>query len=202
MGDGLWGITDENNQIMLSQKCIGIGSIVSGNDRYIACCLRGGTIYLVPVVEGKDSRKEIVIYATPVDSRDIGAIRYVHNFSAGLAQVKTENETDKLSKKKVVAMIGWSGGKIDVYELPTFESKGNLLLDKLAEKGNLSKIVELLRNIKPSPVQKSALWNQAWSECKEDNDVEVVANKIVNPQDDAFGGTRLLISSLMNQNIL
>ncbi|KAK1741615.1 hypothetical protein QTG54_007188 [Skeletonema marinoi] len=198
--EGSWGITDENNQIMLFQQCIGLGTIESGNERYLACCLRGGTIYLVPVAEGNNPRKDIVMYATPVDSADCGAVRYIQNFAAGLTQVKSWQEDDDSSSMKYAAMIGWSGGKIDVYELNAEETRENLLLDILAERGTLSNFVKMLMNMdkRHNQLESSTLWKQAWDECTKANEVESVVNRIRNPNDDTFEGTRLLILSLMN----
>ena len=185
---------------MLFQQCIGLGTIESGNERYLACCLRGGTIYLVPVVEGNNPRKDIVMYATPVDSADCGAVRYIQNFAAGLAQVKSWQEDDDSSSMKYAAMIGWSGGKIDVYELNAEETRENMLLDKLAERGTLSNFVKVLMNMEKSHnlLESSTLWKQAWDECTQANEVESVVNRIRNPNDDTFEGTRLLVLSLMN----
>eukprot|EP00978_Attheya_sp_CCMP212_P048202 scaffold485212_cov75-Attheya_sp.AAC.1 len=56
----VWGVMDDRNQVVLPQECIGMGSFVlqeshgDGNrhshDRHsIACCLRGGTVFLLPV---------------------------------------------------------------------------------------------------------------------------------------------------------
>lgn len=187
---------------MLSQKSIGLGTIKSENERYIACCLRGGTIYLVPVVEGIDPRKDIMMYATPVDSADCGAVRYVHNFIAGLAQVKPwqgKREEDNSSSMKCAAMIGWSGGKIDVYEMNTAETNDNCLLNKLTERGTTSKMVEMIMNMDESHHQlKSSLWKQAWDECMKANEVETVASRVRNLNDETFKGTRSLILSLVN----
>lgn len=160
-------------------------------------------MYLVPVVEGIDPRKDIIMYATPVDSADCGAVRYAHNFIAGLAQVKPwqgKREEENSSSMKCAAMIGWSGGLIDVYEMNTVETRDNLLLDKLAERGTLSKFVETIMNMEEGhhQLQSSPVWKQAWDECMKANEGENVENRIRNPNDDTFEGTRSLILSLMN----
>jgi len=185
---------------MLFQQCIGLGTIKSGNERHVACCLRGGTIYLVPVVEGTDPRKDIVMYATPVDLADCGAVRYVQNFAAGLAQVTSWQDDDNSSSMKCAALIGWPGGKIDVYEMNTEEPGNNMLLDNLAERGTLSKFVKMLMTMDEnhSQLESSTLWKQAWDECTKANEVDSAADRIRNPNDHTFEGTRLLLLSLMN----
>lgn len=185
---------------MLFQQCIGLGTIKSGNERYVACSLRGGTIYLVPVVEGTHPRKDIVMYTTPVDLADCGAVRYVQNFAAGLAQVTSWQDDDNSSSMKCVALIGWSGGKIDVHEMKTEELGDNTLLDKLTERGTLSKFVEMIMAMDENhnQLKSSKLWKQAWDECTKANEVDLAAEMIRNPNDQAFEGTRLLLLSLMN----
>lgn len=197
--EGTWGITDENNQIMLFQQCIGLGTIKSGNERYIACCLRGGTMYLVPVVEGTDPKKDIVVYATPVDLADCGAVRYVQKFAAGMAKVTSWQDDDNSSDMKCAALIGWSGGKIDVYEMKREEPGDNTLLEKVAEGGALSKFVETIMAMDENHIQlkSSAMWKKAWDECTNANEADSTADKIRNPNDHAFEGTRSLLLSLM-----
>lgn len=203
--DGSWGVTDENNQVLFCHKVVGLGTIASGQERYLACCLRGGTMYLLPVVEGRKSRTDIIMYATPVDSTDFGTVRYVHGFAAGLAQVKHWNNVkdDKSGyNTKCTAMVAWSGGKIDVYEFDTGESRDDhLLLQQLAEKGTISKIVEMMLTMEESqcPLQMpSALWKQAWEECKQaKEDAETIVKSIVSQNDDNFEGMRSLLLHLI-----
>ena len=185
---------------MLFQKCIGLGTIKSGKKRYVACCLRGGTIYLVPVVEGTNPRKDILMYATPVDLADCGAVRYVQNFAAGMAQVTSWQDNDNSSSMKCAALIGWSGGKVDVYEMKTEEPGDNMLLNKLAERGAMSKFVEMIMTMDENhnQLKSSTLWKQAWDECSKANEVDSAVDRIRNPNDHTLEGTRLLLLSLMN----
>ena len=157
-------------------------------------------MYLVPVVEGTDPRKDIVMYTTPVDSADCGAIRYVHTFAAGLTEVKSWQEDDSSSIMKCVAMVGWSGGKIDVYEMNTEEPRDNLLLEKLAERGTLTKFVEMIMSMDENhkKLESSPLWKQARDECIKANEVENVIGSIRNPNDCTCEGARLLLFSLLN----
>ncbi|KAL9188557.1 hypothetical protein ACHAXT_006935 [Thalassiosira profunda] len=127
--DGSWGVMQANNQLMFFERCIGLAA-VDGGGRYVACCLRGGTIYLVPVVEpgtATTDQNEIAMLSVPVDpdGEDDGLERFVQNFTAGTALVG--NWKDPLSRERyrasdkvsarVVAMVGWPGGNIDVYAI-------------------------------------------------------------------------------------
>ncbi len=156
-------------------------------------------MYLVPVVEGTDPRKDIVMYATPVDLADCGAVRYVQNFAAGMAQVTSWQDDDNSSSMKCAALIGWSGGKIDVYEMKREEPGDNTLLDKLAERGALSKFVEMMMTMDKNhnQLKSSKLWKQAWDECTNADEVDFAADRIRNPNDHTFEGMRSLLLSLM-----
>jgi hypothetical protein len=159
-------------------------------------------MYLLPVVEGRKSRTDIIMYATPVDSTDFGTVRYVHGFAAGLAQVKPwKNVTDDKSgyNTKCAAMVAWSGGKIDVYELITGESRDDhMLLQQLAEKGTISKIVEMMLTLHCHLQMPSALWKQAWEECKQaKEDAETIVKSIMSQNDDNFEGMRSLLLHLI-----
>ena len=162
-------------------------------------------MYLLPVVESSKSRNDIIMYATPIDSTDFGIVRYVHGFAAGLAQVnpwnnvKDDNRTDNT---KCTAMVAWSGGRIDVYELDTGESRDdNLLLQNLAEKGTISKIVKMMLTMEESHrhLQKisSALWKQAWEECKQAKEEVGTIVKSISQNDDNFEGMRSLLLHLI-----
>ncbi|KAL7531219.1 hypothetical protein ACHAXR_003908, partial [Thalassiosira sp. AJA248-18] len=156
---GSWGVMEEDNQIMLFQRCIGTGTfdygdIVSGARRYAVCCLRGGTIYLIPVAENDTTRalggNEITMFAVPMDPNgdDDGLLRFVQNFTAGMVQVlcwKDQLGPDKShmmctvkpdGTTKSVALVGWPGGIIDVYELnPERRRDTNVLLGEIVERG-------------------------------------------------------------------
>lgn len=151
---------EEDNQIMLFERAVGIGTFDNcgstlsetkrtdqrekndGNiqvlqarqQRYVACCLRGGTIYLVPVSEPGAAtastravgNNEITVYTLPLDP-DGGDVRSVQNFTAGMARVTSwkdqsvkekSNLVDNLSDctMKSVAVVGWPGGSLDVYD--------------------------------------------------------------------------------------
>ena len=113
---------DSSNQLMLFQKCIGLGTFDYSSTcsdmtgRYIACCLRGGTMYLVPVVENDVTRNDVTMLTIPLDSGNDGLVRLVQSFTAGMAKVRHRKEENKECVKSV-AMIGWQEGIIDVYDV-------------------------------------------------------------------------------------
>ena len=119
-----WGVMNEDNQLMLFQRCIGLGtfdtSLSSNNDltrRYVVCCLRGGTMYMVPVVEKDNTNNDTIMFTIPVDDGDDSLVRLVQSFTAGMAKVKRWKSSEDTETSKDVALVGWQGGIIDVYEL-------------------------------------------------------------------------------------
>ena len=163
-------------------------------------------MYLLPVVENSKSRKDIIMYATPVDSTDFGIVRYVHGFAAGFAKVKPWNNVKDDNRTgyntKCTAMVAWSGGRIDVYELDTGESRDDhLILQNLAEKGTISKIVKMMLTMEENQCHlqiSSVLWRQAWEECKRaKEEVETIVKSIISQNDDNFEGMRSLLLHLI-----
>jgi len=134
--NGSWGIMEEN-QFMFFQRCIGIGTVDYGHrgnansaERYVMCCLRGGTVYLVPVEEFRTGtsaratqRRAITMFAAPsdADGNEDGAVRFVQTFAGGMARCRREDvhvdgeSSDSMVKS--VALVGWPGGNIDVFEV-------------------------------------------------------------------------------------
>jgi len=223
-----WGIMEEDNQIMLSQRCIGMGTFdyggnksdfdgdVPGARRYVVCCLRGGTIYLVPVLENGASnptlgQSDVTVFAVPVDpdGDDDGLVRFVQNFTAGVAQVVhwkdrigtdkshlTGNATDNAMKS--VALVGWPGGNIDVYEVaPGWRRNTDILTGEIFDKGVVAKLVQRLLEIdKRHPLISSDLWRRAWNECHEGSNVDAILKGIKHSPRRDFAAMKSLLLSL------
>ena len=73
-------------------------------------------MYMVPVVEGDSTNHDIIMFTIPVDDGDDSLVRLVHSFTAGITKVKRwKSSEDKTTKP--IALVGWQGGIIDVYDL-------------------------------------------------------------------------------------
>ena len=239
LSNGSWGIVEDDNQILLHQKCAGIGAIDYGSmvywqsisnstltvaRRYIACCLRGGTIYLVPVIEHnhhrfqdttfvhEKSRNDITMFALPVDptGEDDGVVRYVQNFASGIAQVMHWKEETCTAGSilwgnvsdfslKSVAMVGWPGGHIDVYEVfPSAMIDDDVILEQLVDRGIVTKLVERILSIdKSHSLLSSDSWRRAWEECNKIKNLDTILKGINDLSNDDFAGVRLLVRSLI-----
>mmetsp|Transcript_21338 Transcript_21338/g.45095 ORF Transcript_21338/g.45095 Transcript_21338/m.45095 type:complete len:272 (+) Transcript_21338:1770-2585(+) len=221
---GSWGVMEEDNQIMLFQRCIGVGTFDYSNicpfksrldetvaKRYIACCLRGGTIYLIPVKEPSASgHNDITMLAAPLepDGDDDGVVRFAQNFTAGMAQVLSWTnqvliDTTKMignisdSTKKSVAMVGWPGGNVDVYEVNPAQSRDtSILVGELVDSGVVTKLVERLLEVdKSHPLITSELWRKVWHECDRVKNVDAILKGIKSTSRD-FSAMRSMLLNL------
>jgi len=219
--DGLWGVMEENNQIMFCQRCIGIGTVDYGvslktERRYAVCCLRGGTIYMVPVGEPAISKDEmeqndITMFAVPMDpdGDDDGLVRFVQNFTGGMAHVvcwTDQVSTDKShpvgampdGTMKPVAMVGWPGGNIDVYDVaPERKSSTDIFLEEIIERGMVTKLVQRLLDVSKShPLISSDVWRRAWDECHEVTNLDGILKGIKDTSTEDFLSMRLILLNL------
>ena len=87
-------------------------------------------MYLVPVEEFRTGtsaratqRRAITMFAAPsdADGNEDGAVRFVQTFAGGMARCRREDvhvdgeSSDSMVKS--VALVGWPGGNIDVFEV-------------------------------------------------------------------------------------
>ena len=76
---------------------------------------------MVPVVEGDSTNNDIIMFTIPVDDGDDSLARLVHSFTAGMTKVKRWKSSEDTETSIDVALVGWQGGIIDVYELKQYE---------------------------------------------------------------------------------
>ena len=74
-------------------------------------------MYMVPVVEKDNTNNDTIMFTIPVDDGDDSLVRLVQSFTAGMAKVKRWKSSEDTETSKDVALVGWQGGIIDVYEL-------------------------------------------------------------------------------------
>ena len=113
-----WGVVTPFNQMRLQQPSIGLGVfdssyIMNFNDYHennqsalkhnhsLACCLRGGTVFVFPVLSQNKKNKSlnwhnpshtehnVTMYTYPLDSRgnEDSIVRFIQNFTAGYVEV-------------------------------------------------------------------------------------------------------------------
>ena len=200
---GSWGIHHDFNQVILPQKCIGMGALEitpSNSSRYICCCLRGGTVYLIPVLDQKQMKEPpVTMFSIPVDpsGEDDGLVRYVQNFTAGVANVNCWEDPRNTSLKSV-ALVGWNGGTIDVYKMSPAEHEiCPVMLDRLLETGGVQLIKKLLVVSKSHPLISSPILSDAWDECNKHKDLGCIVKGVKDVSNIDFVSTRTLLMSLV-----
>jgi hypothetical protein len=202
--DGSWGIVNDFNQILLPQRCIGIGAIestTSNKARHVCCCLRGGTLYVVPVMEhGKKPQEEpLTMFVAALDASgdDDGLVRYVQNFASGVVQL-TCWQWPKQASLNPVALVGWNGGRIDVYDVSPIEHAfDSALCGHLLANGGSALIEKLLIVSRSHPLISSALWRDAWVECNKRKDLDSILKGVKDESTTDFASTRALLMSLI-----
>lgn len=214
--DGSWGIHNSYNQIMLPQRCIGLGTIEHGpqnNIRHLCCCLRGGTIFVLPVNEHVGSlstfrHDDLTMYVVPFDpsGEDDGLVRFVQNFASGVVHVTPWDDISRNAEHatnlddRPVALVGWNGGVIDVYEIScTVYDHDDDLFQQLIDKGLIVDLVEKLLVVNRNhPIISSSLWRKAWDECNNQNkNINSILKGIKDASTSNFTSTRELIMSLI-----
>jgi hypothetical protein len=180
-------------------------------------------MYLVPVVDrGENALNrvstspmgEISMLAVPVDpsGEDDGLVRYVQNFASGMAYAplwqdgtrdikrRTLSGIPKDVSLKSIALVGWNGGILDVYEVYPDENRHNTeLFRQLVERGLARTLVEKLLVVNQShPLISSVLWYEAWHECNRVRDLDAILKGIANVSKRDFVSTRELILSVID----
>jgi len=237
-----WGIAHDLNQVVFGVPCIGMGMLdeneVHGCDdeslkktattnsaesstKYIACCLRGGTVFLLPVCPPLSEENEfmqnvcsnVIMYDCPVDlsGDEDGLLRFVQGFTIGYIQPFEDFGTFQkrdleykpamsASKAKPLLLYTWAGGMIDVYECASLNestrSTGSLGTE-LLKNGTMHLLVEQLLNMEEDDecLLLDSLWKGAWTECKShiDATIEHIVQCITRKPDSNFECTRSLL---------
>jgi len=144
-----WGIQRAQDQMLLSHPTVGVGVVhreESGETTtYSACCLLGGTVYLVPT-SGANGRISVLSYGHDID-QDSGYDR-LHSFASGNLVGVQEYSGSSIP----VVIFAWQMGIMDVYscELLTKTSVEELIvLRQLVADGTIAKVVELVKGKGP-----------------------------------------------------
>jgi hypothetical protein len=142
------GIVEENHQILMSYPTVGCGVVTISDDRtaigvttsYLACCLRGGTCYLLPIVPSSSSSSSsgtttnsetsivqqetddatnnhpsISTFQFPHDVASDLPYTYVRGFTAGNLQLLRNVDSHGSQLLHPVLVFAWPGGVVDVY---------------------------------------------------------------------------------------
>ncbi|CAJ1954659.1 unnamed protein product [Cylindrotheca closterium] len=184
-----WGITKDVHQLLLSYPAIGCGSIhmqhhggdyvqtehETSKKEYIACCLRGGTCFLIPIVDEEVQQDIVAIpYLHDIDA-DWTTV-YLQGFTAGDLRVTT-NSSDTIRHQSVpIVVYALAGGTLDVYacslmhrpmpdiEKAAADEEKHECLSSLVQQGDtlsiVSKLLEQMNKDENDPLWEEPLWKE------------------------------------------
>eukprot|EP00526_Cylindrotheca_closterium_P009320 CAMPEP_0113605418 /NCGR_PEP_ID=MMETSP0017_2-20120614/2317_1 /TAXON_ID=2856 /ORGANISM="Cylindrotheca closterium" /LENGTH=432 /DNA_ID=CAMNT_0000513907 /DNA_START=52 /DNA_END=1350 /DNA_ORIENTATION=+ /assembly_acc=CAM_ASM_000147 len=216
-----WGIAKDVHQLLLSYPAIGCGRIhqqhhgngdaqtedETSTKEYIAYCLRGGTCFLIPVVDEEVHQDIIAIpYLHDVDA-DWTSV-YLQGFAAGDLRVTTNKATARTRSIPIV-VYALAGGTLDVYAcslmhppMPDIEKAvadeekreclaGLLQGDTLAV---VSQLLEQMTNDENDPLWEDLLWKESHEvfQSSEISPATITMEQIQSPAFSSFN--RLLLS--------
>jgi hypothetical protein len=163
-GEFSWGVFREQDQMLLSYPCVGMGSVKIVGDHdwsgaYVAFALRGATTYLYPLLSELTHLK---VVCCPHDVDSDGLVQHVHGFTTGNVVL---SDTGLAS----VLVYAWSGGLIDVYscQLRRKEVIRRSIMTKLMDNGSVAMLQALLSSCERSESSLAgvqSLWSLASKE--------------------------------------
>ena len=188
---------------------------------HVACCLRGGSTYLIPFAQPVPSNNQEVGESTPVTvfTFDTGThARYVSDFTAGnliLSSVDSKHKTkdsheasDGTTQTTTPVLIyGWAGGIVDVYSCDLMETAKSSCrpvtsrrevsaIEELLSNGSLRLLMQLLSTLEDTdPLLHQNLWKEARRECREQSLEGIVAKDMLLPKFTAIRSLLLLLST-------
>jgi hypothetical protein len=162
----VWGVSSLSDQLVLSYPAIGAGRVQyrSRQDQsavpHVACCLRGGTTYLVPIRDSFASAREnkdpedLLAIALPHDVDVDTSYRYVQAFAAGDLAGQTS-----VGGTLPVLLYAMPGGIMEIYScelLPKKKSSNaeELLLGQLVANGSATILKTLLLTLDKDELEK------------------------------------------------
>ncbi|GKY93224.1 hypothetical protein MPSEU_000290100 [Mayamaea pseudoterrestris] len=150
-----WGVTRNQDQMLLSYPAVGLGSVMlddtdedaSASNPYAVCCLSGTTTYLSPLTSNNVKPVKpfkVTSYPHEIDS-DI-PVEFVHGFTAGVMLSSPRRAIrDCTSKTTAIMIYAWhGGGLLDVYSCQLMKkSNSHSIISRLVDDG----AAEMLRSL-------------------------------------------------------
>jgi hypothetical protein len=129
-----WGVDCDQRVFFFS--AIGIAPVTLSTGPDMACCLCGGTVYLVP-----ENDTPVTAILGPVEKQ--ASTQYLHGFHAG--NVRVEGITSSRDNELPVLVYSGAGGILKVYSCELLsETEQDRLLRELVENGSVKLLREML----------------------------------------------------------
>jgi hypothetical protein len=165
-------------QVLLSFPSIGRGIVTVHGQRYAACSLRGGNVYLFPLLDGgsdPELAEQIRSCHYPDDISRDSTIHHLQSFIAG------DLDLFLVTKESVIVPLFffcWPGGIVDVYCAHLLPEPQETLKDlfDMIENGTVKDLSHLLQALTNDPDNLLAdpLWAKAQAESLANGDMSTV----------------------------
>jgi hypothetical protein len=174
-----WGVAQDPHQLLLSYPAIGCGIVEQDGHEYLACCLRGGTCFLIPTTDSDDdgeTNNEILGISYPHDVDADITNTYVQGFTAGMLSV--DDGASSLS----VLVYAWPGGVVDIYACglvypsipqhveqkdPIDTAERQVLEELMNSDGSLSMVLRFFEKMEEDPDHRLCQ-DERWQEAKKE----------------------------------
>lgn len=178
-GNFCWGVQNDCDQVTLSYPAVGLAHVHLPMGDYIACCLRGGTVYLVP--DSKDV-EPITAILGPADAEEEDSTHYLQGFTAGNVRVDGI-ERSTCETELAVLLFSSAGGVLKVYSCALLaQSEEDSILNELVENGTFRFFRDLVGSLEDDdPLLGSGEWNKARDEMKKVRGKELTAETLRSP---------------------
>jgi hypothetical protein len=196
-----WGVILDSHQATLPFPAIGLGRVDLVTGPHLACCLRGGTVYCLPMDDddddGDDSRSSVSTFLPPTSEEEDYA--FLHGFAAGNIQLKGDSASFGATETTPIIIYSGDGGTMEVYAcglLPRSNKDVAQLatLQKMLEHGTIQVLLDALRTMSSEErLLQKPYWSQAREECQGD---DCTAKAVMTNQSNAYDNTRALLLSL------
>ena len=182
-----WGIRDDIHQCLLQYPAIGMGAIHLTSGPHLACCLRGGTTYLLPLASQSDSPSHVPVILFPrrdVEDDEDEPLIYLHGFTAGNLKLTDED------KCIPVLVYAGEGGLLEVYASDlhtrdyTMTAQQHLCIQEMQQNGSIELLLNVLRSIKEGdPLLEIEEWKRAHNETTQASNIGIDATSVVRSMD-------------------
>ena len=163
----LWGVCNDLDQVIISYPAIGLVPVDLRIGTHIACCLRGGTVYLIPQ---SDTLEPIKVILGPIDAEHQPSVQYLQGFTAG--NISVNGITSTTDKEVPVLIYSSDGGILKVYAcLLLSQTEQDCVLQELVNNGSAQLLREFLCSLEDdNPQLRSDIWKKSRHEMMQTND--------------------------------
>lgn len=207
-----WGIANDYNQLLLPYPAIGCAAVnwnmspTLEHKPQVACCLRGGSTYVVPFLPptGNNETGEttpVTVFTLDTETHS----RYIHGFTAGNLRLPFPDGEEGKPKTLPILAYGWAGGIVDLFccDLkgttpcrPMIGTREILALGELVDNGSTTMLSKLLSSMDDTdPLLSQPIWRKAFEEFKRQSLDGIAAKDLLLPKFSATQELLLLLST-------